>query len=81
MSRNISEATKKDLDFMKLGKQVQKVIKNKKDWVAFKSYADFYFKKLPSHLDYIKNKTYADHKHSMENCNCKVSKNKNKSKK
>ncbi len=45
---NISE---KDKRFMKLAKQVQDTIKTPKEWREFKTYTDFYFKKLPSFQD------------------------------
>lgn len=55
MSRNISEMTKQDKEFMKLRDQVFKKIpqgtKNSKKWKAFSSYMNFYYKKLPSFQD------------------------------
>lgn len=48
--------TKRDRDFMELGKKVQEVIKTPAEWKRFKQYTDFYYKKLPSMQDYRPNK-------------------------
>lgn len=45
MPRSISEITPRDLQILKLGKEVQKVIKNRKEWLAFIRYCEVYFTK------------------------------------
>lgn len=37
--------TKRDLQILKLGKQVLKVVKTKKEWTAFKRYMKVYYEK------------------------------------
>lgn len=44
MSRELSSITKRDLKILKLGKQVLKIVKNKKEWGDFKRYMKVYFK-------------------------------------
>ena len=43
MPREISEATKKDLDWLKLQEQIRKIILNKKEWLQFKKYMKIYY--------------------------------------
>ncbi len=45
MPREISTINKRDLKILKLGKQVLKIVKNKKEWNQFKRYMKVYFEK------------------------------------
>lgn len=49
--------TNEEKEIMELARQVRKIIKTHKQWVRFREYMAFYYKKLPSHLDLIRNKT------------------------
>lgn len=46
MPRQISIITKRDLKILKLGKQVLKIVKTKKEWKVFKRYMKVYFESL-----------------------------------
>jgi len=43
MPRELSEITKRDLEILKLGKQVLKVVKNRREWRLFIKYMEVYF--------------------------------------
>jgi hypothetical protein len=45
MPRELDQITKKDLEWLALGKKVLKVIKSKKDWGRFKKYMKVYYEK------------------------------------
>ena len=46
MTREISQATKKDLELKRLREIIQEVIKTPREWEYFKTYVDDYYKKL-----------------------------------
>lgn len=43
MSRNISEATKEDLDFLELQRAIREKIKDRKAWLRFIKYMKTYY--------------------------------------
>lgn len=48
MPRETNEITKYDEQLYKLGKQILKVVKTRKDWIRFRDYMAFNYKKLES---------------------------------
>jgi len=51
MPRETSQLNKKAKEWLKLGKQVQKVIETRGGWIAFKKYCDSYYPKCHSCWD------------------------------